>query len=120
MNKFLVTATMLLVFFGFVSKADADQKAYTPSGNDYLTYFNDDDKVIYLTGLWDMAMFTNAYFSKSKTTVHLPWCAPRGVTLGEEKRIFDKFLADNPSDTYRPAMILYVKAMELAFPCKYN
>lgn len=45
-------------------------------------------------------------------------CLPNGVTLGQEVRVVEKFLQDNPAKLNQPGATLVIQAIEEAFPCK--
>ncbi|SEI78149.1 Rap1a/Tai family immunity protein [Achromobacter sp. NFACC18-2] len=52
------------------------------------------------------------------TQSQLFYCVPQGVTLGQSKDIFVKYLVDNPNDRHMPGSTLLAVAYIKAFPCK--
>lgn len=46
------------------------------------------------------------------------YCTPAGVTLGQRKDIFIRYLKSHPETRQDDGAVLYVRAMAEAFPCK--
>jgi hypothetical protein len=44
-------------------------------------------------------------------------CFPQGVTTGQVKDVYVKFLRNNPEDLHRSAVVLFMQSMMKAFPC---
>lgn len=44
-------------------------------------------------------------------------CAPKGVTLGQDREIVLRLLRDRPETLHLPAAMLVLIALEEAFPC---
>lgn len=67
----------------------------------------------YLRGARDGIEFQQA-LDKSQAF----FCVPDGVTLGQTKDIFVKYLLDNPNDRHLPGSTLFALVMVKTFPCK--
>lgn len=45
-------------------------------------------------------------------------CLPDAVTNGQAIKIWMKFLKDHPEDLHRAALLTYLAALKIAFPCR--
>lgn len=57
-------------------------------------------------------------FQQLMTQSQAFFCVPDGVTLGQTKDIFVKYLLDNPTDRHLPGSTLFALVMVKTFPCK--
>jgi len=46
------------------------------------------------------------------------YCPPKGVTLGQEKLIFVKYLNDHPEELHLEGASVFLRAVSKVFPCK--
>lgn len=67
----------------------------------------------YVRGVWDGVTL---HEELAKTAPY--FCVPSGVTVGQVKDVFVKFLAENPKSRHLSGDVLVMAALIQAYPCK--
>lgn len=109
--------TIFALLFLLVASAASQQAVPTSSmviesGNSYLAACSNPNKApiactLYVAGVVDgVGMSKKPYF-----------CAPEGVTYGQDARILVKYIQDHPDQSQYSTRVLIVISHEQAFPC---
>lgn len=78
------------------------------AGNDYIKHNKENSyaATMYVVGMWESV----AVFSIIDV--------PENANVGQIKTIYDKYLTDNPSQTHKPAYLLFLDSLKNAFGLK--
>ena len=115
MRKIILIAFTLMVVGGNISASAASL-----SGNKVLKICKDPDQVPkgicigYVNGASEgLTMLLSLTSAKKMGRI----CIPNGVTNGQKKDIFIKYLENNPKDRHMIPFVLFAAAMREAYPC---
>jgi hypothetical protein len=125
--------TLILILTIFLSaRASASGSLSEGDGNWLLQTCGEADKPVdqssklsdlqtcltYISGVTDG--FTFGLLASTKEKINEGGiCPPEGVILGQKARIVKQYLDQHPQELHKPAVLLIIRALHSAFPCKF-
>jgi hypothetical protein len=108
--------------------------SYAMTGNEWLAKCENKNALAeqgvclgYLKGMRDVFdIYTDDRFSVSvkigdKSVNPAKYCKPKGnISLGQERKIAEKWLNEHPEHLHKPLIVLYPNIMREIFPCTEN